>query len=193
MEILTTLFIMFFKLGFFSFGGGYAMIPLIDGELLTGGIDLSPQVISNITAIAGVSPGPVGVNASVAFGYQLGGIPGVIVSSLGVALPSIIIVITVASLFSKIYNSKLFKWSLEGLRPIIVGIIMYGAISMAMQNGMLFSKESSIHGGIYIGNNVLFEMKSIILIGISLFLLIKIKIHPIKLIVLGAILGVICF
>lgn len=193
MSILFDLFTMFFKLGFFSFGGGYAMIPLIENELVNKGILLEPEVISNITAIAGLSPGPVGVNSAVAFGYQIDGIPGVVASFLGIVAPSLIIVILVASIFERIYNSKLFKWALDGLRPIIVGIIAYGAISMAMKNGMFFAPDRVIESGIYIGTNSLFEIKSILLACISLTLLIKTKIHPIILIGIGAICGVVAF
>lgn len=193
LSLLNTLFFMFFKLGFFSFGGGYAMIPLIENELLNRGISLTPEVISNVTAIAGISPGPVGVNASVAFGYQIAGFGGVLFSFMGIALPSLIIVIFVASIFRKVYSSKLFRWSLNGLRPIIVGIIAYGAVSMAIKNGMVFATTESINNGIYLGNNMFFEMKSIILMVGALILLVKTKLHPVLLIMIGGLCGVMFF
>ena len=75
--MLYSLFIIFFKLGFFSFGGGYTMIPLIEQQLNNYGIMLTPEILSSVVAIAGVCPGPVGINLAIGFGYSLGGPLGV--------------------------------------------------------------------------------------------------------------------
>lgn len=194
MEILLTLFFIFFKLSFFSFGGGYVMIPLIEQELINNNIYLAPDKISNIVAIAGMSPGPVAVNASIGFGYEIQGMLGVIFSFMGIVIPSLIIVIISALLFQKIYSSIYFKWAMYGLSPIIVGIILYAAVNMAMKNHMIFSQPSAISTGWYLTlGNYGFELKSILLLVISFLLLVKTKIHPILLIIGGGILGILLF
>lgn len=194
MDILLTLFFIFFKLSFFSFGGGYVMIPLIEQELVSNNIHLEANKISNIVAIAGMAPGPVAINAAIGFGYEIGGMWGVIFSFIGIVIPSLLIVIISAILFKKIYSSKYFKWSMYGLSPIIVGIILYAAVNMAIKNNMIFSKTSVISSGWYVTlGSYGFELKSILLVVISFLLLLKTKIHPIILIVGGGIIGILVF
>lgn len=193
MKIAMTLFFIFFKLGFFSFGGGYTMIPLVEQQLKAYGIEILPEAISNITAIAGLSPGPVGVNLSIGFGYELGGFLGVTAAFIGVALPSLITVIIVAILFEKIYHSKYLEWALRGLRPIVVGIILYAAVNMAMKNGILFAVKpiaSSINIAV---SGYYFNLLSIIIFAAAFFAMLKTKIHPIVMIVIGAVTGCILF
>ena len=190
-----TLFFLFFKLGFFSFGGGYSMIPLIEQALEVQGIQLSPEIIANISAIAGIAPGPVGANLAFGFGYEIGGIFGVIAAGLGVALPSMITVGIVSLIFDKIYHSSLFKSALDGLRPVVVGIITYAGLSIAIKNGMFFAPISktiinSLNVTVF---NSVFNIPSIILSITAFIILLKTKIHPIFLIVGGAILGIIIF
>jgi chromate transporter len=189
MKIAMTLFYVFFKLGFFSFGGWYSMIPLIEQQLKVSGIEILPETISNITAIAGISPGPVGVNLSIGFGYELGKSLGVIAAFVGIALPSLIIVVIVAMVFEKIYHSKYLEWALVGLRPIVVGIIIYAAISMAMKNGLFFAAKP-IPGSInFTVSGFYFNVLSIIIFSAALFAMIKTKIHPFFMILTGAAIG----
>lgn len=183
------LFFIFFKLGFFSFGGGYSMIPLVEQELNAYGIKLLPEAISNITAIAGIAPGPVGVNLSIGFGYELAGFIGVIAAFIGVTLPSLITVIIVASIFEKIYNSQYFEWALMGLKPIVVGIIAFAAINMAMKNGIAFAStpiQNSYNLTVF---NYHFNVISLLLLIVSFFIIVKVKIHPFFMILVGAIFG----
>lgn len=194
MQSLFTLFFIFFKLSFFSFGGGYVMIPLIEQELVNNNIYLLPDKISNIVAIAGMAPGPVAINAAIGFGYEINGIGGIIFSFMGIVLPSLIIVIVSALLFQKIYSSLYFKWAMYGLSPVIVGIILYAAVNMSINNHMIFSQTSLISTGWYLTfGNYGFELKSILLFLISFLLLLKTKTHPILLIIGGGILGILLF
>lgn len=195
MSILLKLFLIFFKLGFFSFGGGYSMIPLIEQAFSTSGFDISSQVIANISAIAGLCPGPVGLNLAIGFGYEIGGFTGAIAAAIGVTLPSLITVILVVLIFDKICRSKYFKWALEGLTPVVVGIIAYAAVNLMMKNGMFFSDTKNI-----IQNSINFSffdfhfnLPSLILVAVSFFILLKTKIHPIFLIAAGAIIGILIF
>jgi chromate transporter len=193
MNAAIALFFIFFKLGFFSFGGGYTMIPLVEQQLRTSGIEILPETISAITAIAGISPGPVGVNLAIGFGYNLGGVLGVVAAFIGVALPSLITVIIVATVFEKIYHSKYLKWALSGLKPIVVGIILYAAISMAMKNGIFFAVKPIADSINLTASGFYFNVVSIIIFAAALFAMIKTKIHPFFMILTGAALGCLFF
>lgn len=193
MKIAMTLFYIFFKLGFFSFGGGYSMIPLVEQQLRVSGIEILPATISNITAIAGISPGPVGVNLAIGFGYELGGALGVLAAFIGVALPSLITVIIVAVVFEKICHSKYLEWALAGLKPIVVGIIIYAAVSMAMKNGIFFAVKSIAHSINLTAYGYNFNLTSIIIFSAAFFAMIKTKIHPFFMILTGAALGCLFF
>ena len=175
-----TLFLIFFKLGFFSFGGGYTMIPLVEQELLARGFELSPQVIANTAAIAGVAPGPVGINLAIAFGYELAGFPGVLAAALGVMLPSLILVLMVAFFFKAVAKSVYFRGMMTGLKPFIVGITLYAALNMALKNGMLSTDLAR-------------SIPSIAIAAVSFVLLLKTKLHPIILICGGAVVGLFFF
>jgi len=176
----VTLFLIFFKLGFFSFGGGYTMIPLVEQELLARGFELPPQVIANTAAIAGVAPGPVGINLAIAFGYELAGLPGVVAAALGVMLPSLILVLLVAFFFKAVANSVYFRGMMTGLKPFVVGITLYAAISMALKNGMLGADPAR-------------TIPSLAIAVVSFVLLLKTKLHPIILIAGGAAAGLLLF
>ena len=193
--MLYNLFIIFFKLGFFSFGGGYTMIPLIEQQLNNCGIILTPEVLSSVVAIAGVCPGPVGINLAIGFGYSLGGPFGVAAAALGVTLPSIIVVVAVCAVFEKVYTSKNFKAALSGLKPAVVGITFYAAIKFGIKNGIIFSNSQNVVKSTMNIDfmNMFFNIPSVLVIVVSFLILMKTKIHPIILVVAGAILGVIFF
>lgn len=193
--MLYNLFIIFFKLGFFSFGGGYTMIPLIEQELNNCGIILTPEILSSVVAIAGVCPGPVGINLAIGFGYSLGGYLGVAAAALGVTLPSIIVVVAVCAVFEKIYHSENFKAALSGLKPAVVGITFYAAVKFGIKNGIIFSNiENSVKSTMNINiMNLAFNIPSVIIIIASFLILMKTKIHPIILVLIGAVLGIIIF
>jgi chromate transporter len=194
MTVAITLFLMFFKLGFFSFGGGYTMIPLIEQQLNTIGIDIQPETISNIIAIAGISPGPVGVNLSIGFGYELGGFLGVTAAFVGVALPSLITVIIIATVFEKIYHSKYLKWALLGLKPIVVGIILYAAVNIAIKNGIAFASKQIANSSFNIAIlGYHFNVVSMMVFAAAFIAMLKTKLHPIFMIVIGAVIGCLLF
>lgn len=192
--MLYSLFIIFFKLGFFSFGGGYTMIPLIEQQLNNYGIMLTPEILSSVVAIAGVCPGPVGINLAIGFGYSLGGPLGVAAAALGVTLPSIIVVVAVCAVFEKFIIQN-FKAALSGLKPAVVGITFYAAIKFGIKNGIIFSKienavESTMNATFM---DMVFNLPSVLIIAVSFLILLKTKIHPIIFVVAGAILGVVIF
>lgn len=193
--MLFKLFFIFFKLGFFSFGGGYTMIPLIEQQFSDYGINISAETLSSVVAISGVAPGPVGINLAIGFGYSLAGIFGVIFAALGVTLPSLIVVIAVVKVFDKIYHSDNFKAALAGLKPTVVGITFYAAIKFGIKNKIIFSLPEQIIEG-SLNQEILgyvFNIPSVIIILGSLVFLLKTKIHPIVLVGAGAGLGIVIF
>lgn len=152
--------------------------------------------LTDVIAIAGMSPGPVAVNAAVGYGYKVAGVPGAAAGFLGVALPCAIIVIAVAAFFFKIHQNPKVQGILYGLRPVITGIILYAAISIALKNNIILAAQDKlISKGIYltvIGENI-FELKSAIISTISFFILAKTKISPLFLILGSGILGMLIF
>lgn len=164
-------------IGFVSFGGGYAMIPVIKEEVVYHHGWMSPQVFTDVIAVAGMSPGPIATNTSIFVGYQVAGLPGAIISAIGMTLPSLIIILVVASFFYKVYKNKLVKSAFYGLRPIITGLIFYAAITFAVENGLVSS----------------FSWHTFSLLAIfagSLFALIKLKTHPILVILVSGLVGI---
>lgn len=192
MGVLFKLFIMFVKLCAFAFGGGYVMIPSMV-KVSEANHWASAAELTDVIAIAGMAPGPVAVNAAVGFGYKVAGFSGAVVSFLGIAIPCAVIVIVVATFFFKAYNHPLVQAALNGLRPVITGIILYAAVSLAIKNGMILAAGNTlIPGGWNItaaGVNLL-EVKSLILIAATFLILIKTKIQPIFLILAAGVLGV---
>jgi chromate transporter len=186
---------MFVKLSTFSFGGGYVMIPIMLSELEKNRlIDVSQ--VTDIVAIAGMSPGPVALNAAVGLGYRVAGFQGALASALGILIPNFIIVILAAMFFFKIYKSKHVTSAFYGLRPVVTGIILYAAISLALKNGIFAANTKNLMSTGYniIVNGVqIFEVKSMILIIGSFLTLFKTKIHPIYIIISCAIVGTVIF
>lgn len=200
MNMMTTLFIMFAKLSAFSFGGGYVMIPIMMQELEKNGL-IDPSKVTDVVAIAGMSPGPVAVNAAVGLGYYVSqinnmGAWGILPAFLGIALPCAIIVIVAATFFFNVYKNKHVQAALYGLRPAIAGIVLYAAVKLAMGNGIFFSHIDTL---IKIGYNVIMrgyhiaEVKSLVIFAATFLLLTKTKIHPIFLILSAGIAGIFLF
>lgn len=123
MEVLIKLFFAFFKIGLFTFGGGYAMIPLIQEEVTKNGWLTAEEVI-DIVGIAESTPGPIAVNLATFVGTSQMGVLGALVATLGVILPSFIIILLIAIIFKKIMDNKYVKSILKGINPVIIGLIL---------------------------------------------------------------------
>ncbi|NLS44869.1 MAG: chromate transporter [Firmicutes bacterium] len=168
--ILFKLLFTFAKIGLFTFGGGYAMIPLIEKEIIQANKWLSMNEFVDIIAIAEVTPGPVAVNSATYVGYKMAGTLGAAFATTGVILPSFLIVISLASLFLKYKDTPSIKAVSKGLRAAVTAMIASAALSTA--------KASVI------------DLKTIIIIGLIVFGIFKMKIHPIICIFLAGILGI---
>ncbi len=131
MPVLLDLFLTFLKIGTVSFGGGYAMIPLLTDEVLAHGW-LTNAEIMNFIAVAESTPGPIAINMATFIGSSQGGILGAILATLGVVLPSFIIILVIASLISGLLKFEGVKAFLSGIRPVVVGLIIATGITMVI-------------------------------------------------------------
>jgi chromate transporter len=130
MMMLLELFWIFFKIGLFSFGGGYAMIPLIQNEIVSRGW-LSAETFANIIGIAEMTPGPIAINMATFVGYKTIGFFGSVMATMGVAMPSLLLILLISKVFFKYQNHPLKKAIFYGMRPVIVGLILSAAYFIA--------------------------------------------------------------
>ena len=127
--ILLKLFLTFLEIGAFTFGGGYAMIPLVREKCLTNGW-LNDDEIMNFIAVSESTPGPIAINMATFVGSSQGGILGSVVATLGVVLTSFVIILIITALFKNLIKYKGVQAALSGIRPIVVGLILGTSITM---------------------------------------------------------------
>ena len=128
---LALLFFEFFKAGLFAVGGGLATVPFIREMGATYGWVTEAEV-ANIIAIAESTPGPIGVNAATYVGYNVAGIPGSIVATIGLITPSVIIIILIAKAIHKYYQSRWVQTLFKSLRPAAIGLICAAGLSLLL-------------------------------------------------------------
>lgn len=130
MMLLFKLFITFFKIGLFTFGGGYAMIPMISDEVIANGW-ATQQLLTDFIAISESTPGTFAINVATFIGMDQMGVLGAVIATLGVIMPSFIIILIIAKFFGKFSDNKYVKAFLWGVRPVVVGLIMSATFSIA--------------------------------------------------------------
>lgn len=131
MERLSTLFVSFFKIGAFTFGGGYAMIPLIEREVIDRRKWVVPEEFLDLLTLAQSVPGPVSLNTAVFIGYRLRGMRGALATLLGSILPSFLIMLVIALFFTDIRHNPVVDAAFKGMRPAVVALIVGPVISLA--------------------------------------------------------------
>ena len=124
------LFISFFKIGLFSFGGGYAAMPLIQDQVVTAHQWLSMLEFTDLVTISQMTPGPIAINSATFVGIKIAGIPGALAATLGCILPSCVIVMLIAKLYLKYRNMDLLQGVLGSLRPAVVAMIASAGVSI---------------------------------------------------------------
>lgn len=118
------LFCSFFKIGIFTFGGGYAMIPIIQAEVITRKGWIKEQEFLDLLTLAQSAPGPISLNTAVFVGYKMYGYRGALSSLAGVVLPSFTILLLVAMFFSQIRSNPIVDAAFRGMQPIVVAIML---------------------------------------------------------------------
>lgn len=171
--ILFKLFATFFKIGLFSFGGGYAMLPMIQQEVVTINKWVDPKEFVDIVAISQATPGPISVNMATYVGYKVDTVVGSIFATLGVIMPSIIIMLIITRFFVKFKDNKYMEYAFKGLRPATVGLIASAAILVAF--------------GSFI------DYKSIIIFIVAFIASYKYKLDPILLTVIAGVVGYVVY
>ena len=195
--MLAKLFIAFFKIGLFGFGGGLAIIQLIYDSIKEFA-NISPEQFANIVAIAQVTPGPVAVNSATYVGYEVGGYLGSALATLGVATPAFIIIAMVANAVERYKESTAVKGALEGIRPATVGLIAAAVITIGSTAVM---PEHSLGGNFTVLRDMTISVCgmridtiAIVLCGLTILLIQKFKINPMLVLVIiacvGAVVGV---
>ena len=175
MSVYIKLLLVYLKIGLVGFGGGYAMLSLIQEEVVTKHQWLTMQEFTDIVAISQMTPGPIGINSATYIGYTVtGNIWGSLIATMAVMLPSFVLVLLISLSFQKIKSNRHFNALFVGIRPAAIGLI--GAAAL-----MLCNEENFI------------DSISIIIFLITLFLVIKKWIHPILLIVLSGVAGFIIY
>ncbi|RIX50076.1 chromate transporter [Paenibacillus nanensis] len=177
--MLWELFITFLKIGIVSFGGGYAVIPLIEYEVSSHGW-LNASEYEDAISIAGMAPGPIATNSATLIGYKTAGLGGALMSTIGMILPSLLAVILLAAVFYRLKWSIWFRSTFYGLRPIVTGLILYAAIHFGFLNG----KEGAITWA---------TCATLAICAGSLYAMYKYKLHPIAVIAASGAVGIILF
>jgi chromate transporter len=174
---LWELFRTFLMIGFVSFGGGYAMmIPI--GHQVNAHQWMTEQEFTDVIAVAGMSPGPIATNSAIFVGYKVSGFPGAISAAAGMVLPSLLIVLAVAAFFYKMNQNYWVKAAFYGLRAIITGLILYGAIRFGIRNGLIGSEIS------------VYMVVSAVFFAAALIALLKFRVHPLYVILLSGLVGI---
>ena len=121
---LFQLFLVFLKIGAFTFGGGYAMIPLIQREVCENKKWLKEQEISDIVAMSESTPGPIAINAATFVGYRVGGFIGACIATLGVVLPSFLIISAISLILTEFQSVKAVQYAFMGIRAAVLALIL---------------------------------------------------------------------
>lgn len=183
--VLIELLLSFIQIGLFSIGGGMAAIPLIKDQIVDihGWMELSEFV--DLITIAEMTPGPIAINAATFVGTRMAGFPGALISTFGVVLPSIIIVLILAYVFNKYSEVKILQRVLKGLRPAVIALIASAGVTI-----LTLALKSNTDLALSINN---LDYLSIIIISVSLILLRKYKKNPITIIALSGLVGMVSY
>lgn len=184
--IYLQLFLVYFQIGAFAFGGGYAAMPLIQSLVVEGKGWLTMSEFADLTTIAEMTPGPIAVNSATFVGQKMAGLSGAVVCTLGCIFPSLIIVLILAYLYTKFSNLDIVKKVLGQMRPAVVAMIASAGIGILLMALFGTSALPSIH------------LSSIRVIELCIFtvcfILLRLKkAGPIQIIFLSAVVGTVVY
>ncbi|WP_026673797.1 chromate transporter [Alkalihalobacterium bogoriense] len=169
-RILWQLFWSFFKIGPITFGGGYAVIPVIERELVDKQKWVKKSEMDDVIAVASSLPGAIAINSATFIGYRLAGIRGAVAALLGIFLPTFLIVIGISIAFYHVQDHPKVEAAFQAIRITVIALIVYAAYS--------------------IGKKAIFDKTTLSIVSASLFCLLFLHIHPALLIIIGIFLGI---
>lgn len=177
--IYWQLFWSFLQIGLFSFGGGYAAMPLIEEQIVSQHGWLTMQAFTDLITISQMTPGPIAVNAATFVGIKIAGVPGAIVATFGCILPSCVLVLVLAKLYFKFRNMQMLQGVLGSLRPAVVAMIASAGVSVLV---------TAFWGG----GEITLAATSwalVVLFAVCFLLLRKTKLNPVLVMVLAGVLN----
>lgn len=178
------LFLEFFKIGLFTFGGGYAMIPLIEETVIKYNW-MDKSLFYDFIGVCESTPGPIAINMATYIGSTQAGLLGSITATIGVVLPSFIIIVLIASVMKKLVINKYFQYFMDGIKPVIIGLIL--------STGLLLILNALTYNNIVKFNIDIKSLFIFIVISSIYFIskyLFKRKLNTVLLIVISAIIGI---
>lgn len=171
---LGSLYLSFLKIGLFTIGGGYAMIPLMEREIIINHGWLTAADFLDIVAIAEVTPGPLAINAATFIGYRLAGPGGALIATAGVITPSLATLLLLGNFFMRVILDPRAESFLQGLRPALIALITAAVVTL--------------------GRAALIDLTSaLVAAGVLFIAVLWRKLNPLYLIALGALLGLILY
>ena len=178
MVVLFRLFVSYLKIGFFGFGGGYAMLSLIHSEVVVRNQWLTNGEFSDIVAISQMTPGPIAINSATYIGYEVAGVLGSVVATVSVCLPALTIMMLITRFFLRLRDNRYVRGVVTGMRPVVVGMIASAALLL------IFPHSED-------GRSFIDGWSWVIFVGVMVAS-VK-KVNPILLIVLSAVVGVVIY
>ncbi|MDO7908717.1 chromate transporter [Paenibacillus sp. JX-17] len=169
LSVLLQLFWLFLKIGPSTFGGGYAMIPVLEKEIVDKRRWISRQEMSDLMSLASSAPGGVGINASACLGYRMGKIPGAFVATVGITLPTFLIVFALSMFYSAFQDVPKVQAAFKGIHGAVIGLIAVAAYRM--------------------GRSSIFDRATVLIAASSLIVLLLTGLNPSFMILAGLVLG----
>ncbi|MCI5990183.1 MAG: chromate transporter [Candidatus Cryptobacteroides sp.] len=197
LTLMIQIFTTFFVIGIFTFGGGYAMLSLIQGQVVMAHGWMTESAFTDIVAISQMTPGPIGINCATYVGYDvvtkaggshLLGVLGSFSATFAIVLPSFLIVLALAKFYIKFKSNRLFEGVMSWLRPSVAGLIGAAAVILMFDTsweGLPLLSEVSVN----VVRENFPDWKSWVLFGAALVASLRFKVGPIPIIICGGIAG----
>ena len=179
--IYLQLFLSFLQIGAFSFGGGYAAMPLIQNQVVQLHPWLSQSEFTDLITISQMTPGPIAVNSATFVGTRIAGVPGALAATIGCVLPSCILVTILAKIYLKYRNLSLLQDILKSLRPAVIAMIAAAGVSILV-TAFWGNDISSLHLDTILSST---NIRAVGIFLVSLILLARFKMDPIHVMLLS--------
>ncbi len=171
--ILVSLYWSFLKVGLFTIGGGYAMIPLMEAEVINVHGWLSAAEFLDIIAVAEMTPGPISINAATFIGYTMAGVTGSLIATLGVITPSLVLLLLLSRVLIKMIQNPRAESFINGLRSALVALILLASFTL--------------------GQTAIIDLKTALIFAALLIASLLRQVSPLYFIAAGAVLGLLLF